>query len=161
MGYRITYKDIVIEVDTLVEFENALNICRGLEAKHKTSHASEPPTRPLLPPEEATEKVTITSKMVSVYRSLLPGHGRNMINALYDKAEGLTSEELQKILNINPGGLGGALGGITKAAQLHELHGSDIVSKPKKSGGCYQLTQSMRKIIQGELEKAPKRIAQI
>jgi hypothetical protein len=109
-----------------------------------------------LPPEKAvSEKVTITSKMVSVYRSLLSGHGRNMINALYEKPEGLTSEELQKILNINSGGLGGALGGITKAAKPHGLHGDDIVSKPREVGGRYQLTPSMQEVLRGEVEEKP------
>jgi hypothetical protein len=159
MGYRITYKDIVIEVDTLLEFENALNVCRGLDAKHKTAPPPEPPNRTLLPPEEALEKVTTTSKMVRVYRSLLPGHGRNMINALYDKVEGLTSEELQKILNINPGGLGGALGGITKAAMMHGLYGSDIISRPRELGGRYQLTEAMRKVLQGEMDQKIERKA--
>jgi hypothetical protein len=153
MGYRITYKDIVVEVDTLVEFENALNVFRGLEAKHKIPHNPEPFTRPLLPPEEAAEKITITSKMVSVYRSLLPGHGRNMINALFDKPEGLTSSELQSILNVTSGGLGGALGGITKVAKPHGLQASDIIIRPKEHGGRYRLTPSMHDIIRGQSTK--------
>jgi len=157
MGYRIVYKDITVEVDTLVEFENALNIFRGLEIKHKTSKIPEPPVRSLLPPE-ATEKVTTTSKMVSFYRSLIPGPPLNIINVLYDNPEGLTSEELQKILDVTPGGLGGTLGGVTKAAKPYGLHGNDIVSKPKEIGGRYQLTPSMYDVIRGKSIKDSKQI---
>jgi hypothetical protein len=158
MGYRIVAKDFTVEVDTLIEFQSALNILRALEGKHKAPNIPESPSRPLLPPEP-TEKLTVANKIVSFFRSLLPGHTRNMLNALYDKPEGLTSEELQNILNITHGGLGGVLGGITKAAKPHGLQGDDIVSRPKEWKGRYQLTSSMREIIRSEKER-PKRIPQ-
>jgi hypothetical protein len=95
-------------------------------------------------------------KMVEFYRGLIPGDTLNLINALYDKPDGLTSQELQSVLNITPGGLGGSLGGVTKAAKPYLLDGEDIVSKPKEVGGWYQLTPSMREIIKAESEKEPK-----
>jgi hypothetical protein len=157
MGYRIVTQDFTVEVDTLIEFHNALNTLRSLERKHKAPNIPEPPSRPLLP-LEPTDKLTVANKIVSFYRSKLPSHTMNMLNALYDKPEGLTSEELQNILNVTHGGLGGALGGITKAAKPHGLHGDDIVSKPKEGGGLYKLTSGMRDIIQSEKE-LPKRIS--
>ena len=155
MGYRIVAKDFTVEVDTVIEFQNALTVLRGMEAKHKApSVPDESPNRSLLPSEP--KRPSMEDKMVEFYRGLIPGDTLNLINALYDKPDGLTSQELQSVLNITPGGLGGSLGGVTKAAKPYLLDWEDIVSKPKEVGGWYQLTPSMREIIKAESEKEPK-----
>lgn len=157
MGYRITAKDIMVEVDTLDEARGILAMLGALEGKSK--HPSVPKeSSSLMPLPFEGEALTLSTQLADFYKNIAKGHTHTMIQALYDKPEGLTSEELKKILGLNGSAFGGALGGITKATKPHGLKSEDVVSKPEEVGGHYQLTPSMREIIRGELEKEPKRI---
>ena len=156
MGFRIKANDIMVEVDTLDEARGILAMLGALEGKIK---------HPSVPKESGSavslpfisEVPTTATQLSNFYRNLIPGHTRTMIQALYDKPEGLTSEELKKILGLDGSAFGGALGGITKATKPHGLKSEDVVSKPKEGENHFRLTPPMREVIQAEKEK-PKRI---
>lgn len=150
MGYRIKAKDITVEVDTLDELRDVLNMLWALEGKPKPPGISKEPSS-LKPLPFVSEVSTTAIQMANFYRNLAKGHTRTMIESLYDKPDGLTSEELKKILGLDGSAFGGALGGITKAAKPYGLKGEDIVYKPKEGETHYRLTPSVRETIRSEI----------
>ena len=158
MGYKILAKGIPVEVDTLEELRDVLGMLWALEGKTKHPGIPKEPSPEMQLPG-ISEPPTLETQLSNFYKNLPKGHTRTMIQALYDKPEGLTREELKIIVNLDGPAFGGALGGITNTAKQFGLKGEDIVSKPKEGETLFRLTPSIREVIRAEIEKGkPERI---
>lgn len=151
MGYRIMAKDIPVEVDTLEELQGVLGMLWALEGKAK--HPGIPKEPPEMELPGISEIPTLTAQLSNYFRKLPEGNTRIILQALYDKPEGYTREELKKILNLDGPGFGGAMGSISNTIKRHGLKAEDAVSVPKEGKTHFRLTPAMHEAIRAERDR--------
>lgn len=156
MAFRVKVNDVTVEVDTPDELLSLLAKMGAFQGKAKASGILE-----ALPPSITIP--AMAGKMADFYKRIrrTKTHMLTILEALY-KVDSLTTSELKNIISVeSPHAFGGAIAGITKVAERCMLGAEDILSKNKEKASGevrYQLTSSMREVIQTEKERGPQPI---
>ncbi len=165
MSFKITAKDLIIEVDTQDEFSAALRAIRALDEKPVRHQVSMRPEKslfpssgkPVIPDKSSIIGLSKEERLNGFYEYVKAEARGNMlkfINALAVAQDFLTPQQIGEKFNIITEGIGGTVGSITKVARRYNLLREDILLREhSKSGSRFKLTPAMREIVLTETQE--------
>lgn len=167
MGFKITAKDLIIEVDTQEEFRAAWDVIHASEGKHERRQKSESrkkiqpsllAEKPPFPDKHSVLGLSKEEKLSSLYeyvRNEPRGNMLKFIEALADSSDFLAPKAIAETSGIDFDGIGGTVGSLSKITRRFGLIRDDILLREHspKTGSRFQLTPAMREVVLAEPEK--------